>query len=198
MGILSVFLPGESHGYRSLAGYSPWHHTELDTTEWLTLLLSFLISYDPLYLLFHLKFWFEPSPLFPLMNLANGLHILFIFSKNQLFVSLILYIVFFAPQWATVALSTFPGDPVAPAGTCGPVSYEVTVFSPVHIFPVHTGYCALQEWNFCFPQSCGIPVFKPCWSSKPNVLGAAPPDARAPSWRAWCGTWNSYRRTSVI
>ena len=29
-----VFLPGESHGQRRLAGYSPWGHTEsLDTTE---------------------------------------------------------------------------------------------------------------------------------------------------------------------
>ena len=28
-----VFLPGESHGQRSLAGYSPWGHTEPDTTE---------------------------------------------------------------------------------------------------------------------------------------------------------------------
>ena len=28
-----VFLPGESHGQRSLAGYSPWGHTESDTTE---------------------------------------------------------------------------------------------------------------------------------------------------------------------
>ena len=35
-----VFLPGEFHGQRSLAGYSPWGHKELDTTEWLTLLLS--------------------------------------------------------------------------------------------------------------------------------------------------------------
>ena len=29
----SVFLPGEFHGQRSLAGYSPWGHKELDTTE---------------------------------------------------------------------------------------------------------------------------------------------------------------------
>ena len=29
----SVFLPRESHGQRSLAGYSPWGHKELDTTE---------------------------------------------------------------------------------------------------------------------------------------------------------------------
>ena len=28
-----VFLPGESHGQRKLAGYSPWGHKELDTTE---------------------------------------------------------------------------------------------------------------------------------------------------------------------
>ena len=28
-----VFLPGESHGWRSLAGYSPWGHKESDTTE---------------------------------------------------------------------------------------------------------------------------------------------------------------------
>ena len=28
-----VSLPGESHGQRSLAGYSPWGHKESDTTE---------------------------------------------------------------------------------------------------------------------------------------------------------------------
>ena len=31
-----VFLPGESHGERSLAGYSPWGHKELDITKQLT------------------------------------------------------------------------------------------------------------------------------------------------------------------
>ena len=31
-----VFLPGESHGQRSLAGGSPWGHTESDTTEAMT------------------------------------------------------------------------------------------------------------------------------------------------------------------
>ena len=30
-----VFLPGESHGQRSLAGYSPWCCRESDMTEWL-------------------------------------------------------------------------------------------------------------------------------------------------------------------
>ena len=27
------FLPGESHGQRSLVGYGPWGHRELDMTE---------------------------------------------------------------------------------------------------------------------------------------------------------------------
>ena len=31
-----VFLPGKSHGQRSLVGYSPWGCKELDTTEQLT------------------------------------------------------------------------------------------------------------------------------------------------------------------
>ena len=30
-----VVLPGKSHGWRSLVGYSPWGLEELDTTEWL-------------------------------------------------------------------------------------------------------------------------------------------------------------------
>ena len=30
-----VFLPGESHGQRILAGHSPWGHKELDMTIWL-------------------------------------------------------------------------------------------------------------------------------------------------------------------
>ena len=31
-----VFLPGESHGQKSLAGYSPWGHKQADMTEQLT------------------------------------------------------------------------------------------------------------------------------------------------------------------
>ena len=38
-----VFLPGESHGQRSLSGYSAWGRKESDTIEWLT--LSLLLSY---------------------------------------------------------------------------------------------------------------------------------------------------------
>ena len=43
---IPVFLSGESHGQRSLAGYSPWGRKESDTTEQLTLSLSNL-SYIP-------------------------------------------------------------------------------------------------------------------------------------------------------
>ena len=32
-----VILPGKSHGWRNLSGYSPWGCKESDTTEWLTL-----------------------------------------------------------------------------------------------------------------------------------------------------------------
>ena len=38
-----VFLPGEFHGQRSLASYSPWGLKELDMTEWLTLFLLLLV-----------------------------------------------------------------------------------------------------------------------------------------------------------
>ena len=30
---IPVFLPGEFHGQRSLAGYSPWGHKKSDTTK---------------------------------------------------------------------------------------------------------------------------------------------------------------------
>ena len=36
-----VFLPGESHGQRSLVGYSPWRRKELDTAS-----LSLSFSFD--------------------------------------------------------------------------------------------------------------------------------------------------------
>ena len=35
-----VFLPGEFHGQRNLAGYRPWGRQQLDMTEWLTLSLQ--------------------------------------------------------------------------------------------------------------------------------------------------------------
>ena len=37
MVLATVFLPGESHGQRSLAGYSPWSCKQSDMTDGLTL-----------------------------------------------------------------------------------------------------------------------------------------------------------------
>ena len=34
--LIPIFLPGESHGQRSLVGYSPWGRKESNTTEWLS------------------------------------------------------------------------------------------------------------------------------------------------------------------
>ena len=36
MATTPVFLPGKSHGEKSLAGYSPWGSKESDVTERLT------------------------------------------------------------------------------------------------------------------------------------------------------------------
>ena len=44
------FLPGEFHGQRNLAGYSPWDHKELDMTEQLSL---------------------QPSPVFKQINMQT-------------------------------------------------------------------------------------------------------------------------------
>ena len=41
-----VFLPGKSHGERSLAGYSPWGHKESDITEHLNTHTHFLLQSD--------------------------------------------------------------------------------------------------------------------------------------------------------
>ena len=38
-----VLLPGKSHGRRSLVGYSPWGHKELDTTERLHFLVLLVL-----------------------------------------------------------------------------------------------------------------------------------------------------------
>ena len=48
-----VFLPGESHGQRSLEGYSPWGCKELDTIEQLT--LTYLVLNELLMSRFSIK-----------------------------------------------------------------------------------------------------------------------------------------------
>ena len=54
-----VFLPGESHGQRSLAGYSPRGHKELDTLKLLSRYTSTHsgLSFMILYAVFWLSWW---------------------------------------------------------------------------------------------------------------------------------------------
>ena len=71
MATTPVFLPGKSHGQRSLVGYSPWGHKESDTTQWLNnnnkhtsyekrYFISFYFIYYIYYInnIFLLKFFF--------------------------------------------------------------------------------------------------------------------------------------------
>ena len=43
-----VFLPEESHGQRSLVGYSPWGHKALDRTEQLSLFIFIQMGSNPI------------------------------------------------------------------------------------------------------------------------------------------------------
>ena len=94
--------------------------------------------------------------------------------------------------------STPTGDSSMPVG--------VSALSPVGScsFPLGLGVCrsvsALQDCSFCFPQSCGSPVNKSCWPSRPDSLGILSPFVRSPGWEAWHGVQNLYNsgRTSLV
>jgi len=94
--------------------------------------------------------------------------------------------------------STPTGDSSMPVG--------VSALSPVGScsFPLGLGVCrsvcALQDCSFCFPQSCGSPVNKSCWPSRPDSLGILSPFVGSPGWEAWGGVQNLYNsgRTSLV
>ena len=65
------------------------------------------------------------------------------------------------PLWAT-------RDPLILASMSGSGTSEVTSFYPGSLSTGDLVY-TLQEWSFCYPQSYGIPVIKPCWASKPET-----------------------------
>ena len=56
MQLTPVLLPGKSHGWRSMVGYSPWGRKESDTTEDFTFFLSFIII-EPMRSLILKKYW---------------------------------------------------------------------------------------------------------------------------------------------
>ena len=93
-----AFLPGKSHGQRSMVGYSPWGCKESDTTEWLSLSLFKLIKMATIYLwLFFGTFLF----LFYFLYISN----LFLISLNYRQFTNRLYFCqnkwnfFFLPDW---------------------------------------------------------------------------------------------------
>ena len=60
-----VFLPGESHGQKSLAGYSPWDRKESDMTERLILSPSPWKNFFPGLFFFQPGTWKSQRPLSP-------------------------------------------------------------------------------------------------------------------------------------
>ena len=61
-----VLLTRESHGCRSLVGYNPWGHKELDMAEWLRRWKVFMRSYFPSFLSFREGEWRRQETLKPL------------------------------------------------------------------------------------------------------------------------------------
>ena len=69
-----VFLPGKSHEWRSLAGYSPWGHKESDTTEQLhftmgpdaMIFVFWMLSFEPAFSLSSFTFIKRPFSSFSL------------------------------------------------------------------------------------------------------------------------------------
>ena len=98
-----VFLPGESHGQRSLACYSLWGHKEPDTTEWLTLSQALKVPLKP-------RIWsIECELTFSFLNqvaCAWTNHTIFLkifYSINQLII-----IIFFLLHLAFIAVHGLP------------------------------------------------------------------------------------------
>ena len=52
---IPLFLPGKSHGQRSLVGYSPWGRKELDMTDWLS---TYLSIYLPRFSNLNIPLWY--------------------------------------------------------------------------------------------------------------------------------------------
>ena len=69
-----VLLPGESHGQRSLAGYSPWGCKEFDTTEELMCLFWSIFRFTEIQLIQYREF---PYTLYPVTasHIINILHL---------------------------------------------------------------------------------------------------------------------------
>ena len=94
-----VFLPGESHGWRSLVGCSPWGRTESDTTERLVSMLP----YEVIFIKPQTQF---PKPIGPSFNDLPD----FCSQWSRIFP--------ISPSVSLVGTSSFPGGSDGKASAC--------------------------------------------------------------------------------
>ena len=84
------------------------------------------------------------------------------------------------PCGVPLLTNTSTGDPPTLAGNFCSISCRVT--TPFSYALVHTRFCyPFQDWRLCFPQSCGSPIIKPCWPSRPDSLGTLTHFVRSPN-----------------
>ena len=81
----SVLLPGESHGQRSMAGYSQWGRKESDTTEWLSLHFMLLLK---LFLSRHFLIYTSHENLTDILFFKKGLLAAYIKKSFKMCISL--------------------------------------------------------------------------------------------------------------
>ena len=96
-------------------------------------------------------------------------------------------------QWDT-AFPKSSGDPQIISYSSVPGFYNVSDFCSLHTGVHEAFYSPCNSGLFCFSQFYGIPVIKPCWTSKPVSLGILLLLSVPPGWGASCGTQNFHLR----
>ena len=145
-----VFLPGEFHEQKSLVGYSPQTHKELDTTEWLTLSHYILPSQN--------CFWCIPCVLVCCVSTFASFKVFFIsllisslatrlFRSMNFPVFLLLLILSFIPFWSEKILRMIPT-----------FLNLLTCFVTCIIYPTECSICSWEECVFCCWVECSIYV----------------------------------------
>ena len=112
-----VFLPGESHGRRSLVDYSPWGCKESDTTEWLhfhfpVFLFVYFVSLEISNILFSPSFLKFTMICFviglsPVLDILGAFAVGKLFSYLEHFYKLSLYLFLFSLFWNIWSNFTF-------------------------------------------------------------------------------------------
>ena len=83
----------------------------------------------------------------------------------------------FPPCWLSGLRYPSPGDRTPASWEWPGLGGKMAVSRRAHVNECDLP-CAHQQWSFCSPLSCGVPLSKPRWPSKSNAPRAPPPDAR--------------------